>query len=217
MASALGIAGFGLLVCGFFLGSWGLGIERENYEAALSAREQQAEEALELSRELADVRLAQAVDTGANEQLRQTINDLTDQIGALEEEVQFYKRLMAPSEAQRGLRIETLDVTRTGDPARFSYSLLLTQIVDRHRWIQGNVRIDVIGQQAGTQQVLSLTDLAMQDTYPLKFRFRYFQDFNGAITIPDGFAPQQVRVTAQTGGSKGQRLQRTFKWSVQEG
>ena len=62
--------------------------------------------------------------------------------------------------------------------------------------------------------VLSLTELAKVDAYPLKFRFRYFQDFRGELHLPDGFQPKSVVVTAVR--DKGGDVQRTFAWSYTE-
>ena len=203
-----------VLGVGYVLGQRGASVDEAALVAAVAERDEFEQTVADLSRQLADQRLSETIETGANEELRVTIKTLNDQIGVLEEEVRFYKRLMAPSEDQRGLRIEQLTVERTPEPSQVAYSLLLTQIVDRRTWIQGKVSMEVIGEQDGVPQVLPLTDLASQETYPFKFRFRYFQDFTGAMTIPVGFEPKSILVTAQTGSA---RLQRTFEWDVQEG
>ena len=85
------------------------------------------------------------------------------------------------------------------------------------------MRLDVIGLQDDaengqqkTEQVLSLTDLADVDTYPLKFRFRYFQDLSGLIALPEGFQPERVVVTVVQQGNRANDLQQTFEWSVKQ-
>ncbi len=217
------IVAFATLVCagvfglGAYLSMWREGVNRAQLDATVAALSEQTEEAERLGRSLADARLSQTVDAGANEQLRGTIKEMGDKIASLQEEVRFYKRLMAPSDAQRGLRIEQLNLEQSGEPGQVTYNLLLTQIVDRHRWVQGKVSVEVIGDREGIKQVLPLTELSDARSYPFAFRFRYFQDFSGAMELPEGFEPHQVLVTARTGGNKGRRVQRTFEWNLQDG
>ena len=62
--------------------------------------------------------------------------------------------------------------------------------------------------------VLSLTEIADVESYPLKFRFRYFQDLAGDMSLPEGFTPERVLVTAQQNGQEP--LQATFPWPQDE-
>ena len=83
----------------------------------------------------------------------------------------------------------------------------------RRDWIQGDVELVVRGRD---EQVLSLTEIAVDDTYPLKFRFRYFQDLSGVIALPEGFEPESVEITARRRGAKADDLTRTFAWKAAE-
>ena len=157
--------------------------------------------------------IAQVVDAGANEELRRTIKILGDRIQSLEEEARFYRRLVAPMDDDAGFNIERLDIAKTRDPARFAYTLFLTQAVDRDRWIEGNLEIDIVGEEASAQRSLSLAELSEESEYPIKFRFLYFEDFSGQMTLPKEFLPQEVRVTAEV--DTGHRFERVFAWSVE--
>lgn len=157
--------------------------------------------------------LENVVDAGANEQLRGTIKILGDRIHSLEEEVRFYRRLVAPMESDEGFSIERLDIARTRDPARFAYTLVVTRTPDQDQWIEGDLTIDIVGEEAGRVRSLSLAELSKPRDYPIKFGFLYFEDFNGEITIPGDFLPQEVRVTAQV--DTGPRFEKLFEWSVE--
>ena len=175
-----------------------------------------AERVVELERKLADVQLGQVVDGDANESLRQTIKSLRDELSAAQDEVMFYRQLMAPSEAQRGLRVEKLELTAGATPAEVKYRLLLTQVTDRADWVNGVVNVDIVGTSGSEQVVLPLTEMSQVESYPLSFKFRYFQDFTGTLTVPDGMKPEQVVVTATTSGKDGKRVQKTFSWTLEE-
>ena len=157
--------------------------------------------------------LAQAVDSGANEQLRRTIKIFGDRIHALEEEARFYRRLVAPVDGDAGFSIERLEIARTRDPARFTYTLFLTQAVNRDRWIEGSVEIEIVGEDESAERSLSLAELSEESEYPIKFGFLYFEDFSGQMTLPEEFLPQEVRVTADV--DSGRRFERVFAWSVE--
>jgi hypothetical protein len=206
-ALAMGVLGYGL---GRFQ-QGGLFKWYGGYEV-----QQDAQRAVELERKLADIQLSQVIDGDANESLRQTIKSLRDELSASQEEVLFYRQLMAPSEAQRGLRIEKFEVTKGGSAAEVKYRLLLAQVVERHDWASGTVTVDVAGTWENEQVVLPLTELTQVDPYPLTFRFRYLQDFTGTLAIPAGLSPERVVITAATSGKGAKRVQKTFSWMVAE-
>jgi hypothetical protein len=166
--------------------------------------------------ELIDARLSESVQRAAGNALREGLTAEHRKRAQLQEEVAFYKGLMAPSSLARGLQIAELEVARAGEGQQFDVQLLLTQVALRRTFIAGNVRIDIIGayadEAATTEAVLSLTELAELKAYPLKFRFRYFQDLAARITVPEGFLPQRVLVTAKQNGKDPQ--QATFPWPV---
>lgn len=172
-----------------------------NYED-LQARLHAAESELVESRLTADVAMTAA------DSLRTELADLHSQVGTLNEEVAFYKSLMAPGDLQRGLKIDALEMVALEQGVRFE--LLLTQVAQRRTYISGEVRVDIVGTDDSGQVVKSLTDLAPDLDYPMKFRFRYFQDLRGLMVLPEGFTPQEVLVTAQQRGKPA--LQASFPW-----
>jgi hypothetical protein len=203
-------------LCGYWIGRGqpisiaGLG------GADASSSESAAQRVVDLERKLADIQLSQVVDGDANESLRQTIKSLRDELSTSQDEVLFYRQLMAPSEAQRGLRVEKLELTPGATPAEVKYRLLLTQVSEKNDWAAGTVTVDVVGTSENEQVVLPLTELTQVESYPLSFKFRYFQDFTGTLTIPDGLKPEQVVVAAATSGKDGKRVQKTFSWTLEE-
>jgi len=197
-------------------GYW-MGREHNPYKSLDGAAvDAAAERVVELERKLADIQLSQVVDGDANESLRQTIKSLRDELSAAQDEVLFYRQLMAPSEAQRGLRVEKLELSTGASAAEVKYRLLLTQVTDRADWINGTVSLDVVGTSGGEQVVQPLTEMSQVESYPLSFKFRYFQDFTGTLVVPEGMRPEQVVVTATTSGKDGKRVQKTFSWTLEE-
>ena len=207
---------------GFWLGRATSALDR-TYLETLEVRHQASDaRAATLTRQLADARLAQSIDAQAAQSLRDTVGELRGEVAGLREEVTFYKSLMAPSELNRGLQIADFELARGKKSNTFTYRLLLTQARERRQWVQGKVEMQVQGLRAAAegpavQEVLALTDLQEVETYPLRFRFRYFQDFSGTVTLPEGFQPQAVLVTVTPKGRSADAAQRSFGWTVQAG
>ena len=170
----------------------------------------------EMRQEVADLKVGGEIDDWATEEVRQTIEALQQQIAELNEEISFYKGVMLPNVANKGLRIERLDVSSNA-PGRVKYSLLLTQIVDKHDYVQGGVKISLHGQEGDQERSFLLSELDDEKTEAIRFRFRYFQNINGEMSLPDGFEPREVMIVAQSSGSNAQRLEKKFDWPLRGG
>jgi hypothetical protein len=48
----------------------------------------------------------------------------------------------------------------------------------------------------------------------IRFRFRYFQNIDGELTVPEGFEPREIMVVAKMTGRNNQRLEKKFDWQL---
>jgi hypothetical protein len=223
MLILFGLVAFGGLVGGFYFGNAKSGLDRTYVNALEELDLANTAQISELRSQLVDAELSREVDAQAAAQLRENIKQLRDEAAGFKEEVTFYKSLMAPSSIERGLQIAEFELSATEAVNQFTYHLLLTQVEARRDWIQGEVRLEIRGRQrsAGSAEydelVLSLTEIADTQPYPVKFRFRYFQDLAGVLTLPTGFVPEAVAIAATRRGSRSESLQRDFEWVVRDG
>ena len=167
----------------------------------------------EMRQEIADLTVGGEIDNQANEEVRHTIENQQNLLAAQNEEISFYKGVMLPNVANKGLRIERLDVS-SNVPGRVRYSLLLTQVVDKHDYVQGGVRISLLGQNDGQEETIQISDSGRDEAEAIGFRFRYFQNIMVEQELPNGFVPREVMVVVQTSGLNAQRLEKTFDWSL---
>ncbi|MFW6094669.1 MAG: DUF6776 family protein [Pseudomonadota bacterium] len=221
MLTLLGGVVLGAVLFGYWLGAGVHGLDR-SYLTSLEARDRANQRQINaLNGELADVRLARSVQEQAAQSLRRTITRLRDRLAGLEEEVVFYKSLMAPSQVEQGLQIAEFELTPGPEDGQFAYQILLTQVAERRGWVKGGVEVEVRGidmsGDTGVEEVLPLTELTAEAPYPLEFRFRYFQDLSGRLTLPEDFRPRSVRITATPTGGSAEQTQRSFEWLVQAG
>lgn len=165
-------------------------------------------------RKLINLERGQSIDQQALKQARQAITSLETRISELEADLTFYKNIMAPSETSEGLQVDRLSLQPARGNRHFDFKLVLTQVGDNSSYIAGLVAVNVIGNQKGEKQVIALRDLSEDiDDLGVKFRFRYFQDVEGELVLPEDFRPLEIQVVAQAKGSKATKAERTFDWS----
>ncbi|HEY9134581.1 MAG TPA: DUF6776 family protein [Pseudomonadales bacterium] len=193
--------------------------EKDREHAALLIRLEDAEKKYaELNTKVLVYEQDSAINRQANEQVRVENKRLQEKINELEEAVAFYRGVMNPSKNVRGLRIAKLSLNSTNDDRRYRYKFVLTQVAENSRDIEGKAYFNVIGVQDGMIKSLSYQQLISdQENSTIKFRFRYFQDFEGVISLPEGFIPERVEMIAESKGKGAVRLEESFNWSIEEG
>jgi hypothetical protein len=174
-------------------------------------------EVIVMRQSIADKEVGEQIDTYANEEVRLTVESLQNNIAELREEVRFYKSVLMPNVNEKGLRIERLELKATADPLKVRYHLLLTQVVDKHRFIQGGVKMSLVGTRDNQEVSIPFEQLNGMSNSSTGFRFRYFQNIDGELVVPDGFSPMEIEVVATSTGPSGRRLERRFDWKLLEG
>ncbi len=171
----------------------------------------------EALQQLANLRLGAEVDQQANEGVRQEILTLKSQIAELEEDITFYRGLMAPTADKQGLSIGALNIVATSQPRHFEYTLVVQQLATSHELLKGYVNVTVVGYEAGVSKRVPLkllsSDIADED---IKLRFKYFQTLHGELVLPDGFDPERIEVVAVATGRNSARIEQKYGWLVQQ-
>lgn len=163
--------------------------------------------------QLINLERGRAIDEQALNQARKTIVDLETRIGSLQSDLTFYKNIMAPSETSKGLQVDSFTLARARNNDSYDFKLVLTQVGNNKSYISGVVAVNVIGLRDEEKEVIALRDLS-EDIADLgvKFRFRYFQDVEGSLKLPEEFEPLEIQVVAQAEGKKSSQAERTFNW-----
>lgn len=164
-----------------------------------------------LEMQLEGTELFVEVQRDASNELRADMSALHAEVERLEEEVTFYKSLMAPGDLAAGLQIAELEIV-PGAHGQYRFALLLTQQAIRRQFISGQVNIELHGQDdSGKSVVKSFTELVADSAYPLRFKFRFFQDLVGTFVMPEGVQVREFVVVATQNGQ--QPLTARFPWS----
>ena len=165
-----------------------------------------------LERELAASKLAADVQEQAAQELQQRLTQLLGEKVELENAVSFYRDLMEVGAKKEGLRVASFTVLATNTPQIFQFSILVTQIAEKRKYVAGDIQLKVIGiLQGGRKEVIFDAKNAVVG-FPLKLRFKYFQDLVGQIRLPPDFIPERVSISVQQNGKKTTGAD--FEWSL---
>ncbi len=168
------------------------------------------------SQKLANRALESEVDRQAVEEVRAVVREHKETITRLNEEISFYKGLMAPTEQERGLGIRSWEVYPTSDPNRYQYKLVVQQLAVKHNVLSGSVTVTLVGRRDGQEQSYSLELLSPDvEKEAIKLRFKYFQYIEGELQLPDGFVVDRVDIVARANRPKVVKVEKHYGWIVQ--
>jgi hypothetical protein len=168
-----------------------------------------ATEGAELRDELARVRTSLEIDREAHARLQESFTASEARVAELNEELEFYRRIVAPQDGQGGLRVETFEVLRGGLPDGYRLRFLLVQNPQRSGRAQGQLHVSLRGLRNGEEVALQLQELAAE---PQPFEFLYFQDVEVEIILPEGFEPRAAEVELRPGQGRARRFEASYPW-----
>ncbi|GMR08398.1 MAG: hypothetical protein BMS9Abin26_1403 [Gammaproteobacteria bacterium] len=142
-------------------------------------------------------------------EVKNSLIELQDEILELKEEVAFYRSIVSPNESSKGLRIQSFDLTNNNTERSYRYKLVLTQVMKNNRVTSGKIDMQVEGLLYGEHKLISLSKLGTSKKQNLSFRFKYFQNLEDDVLLPEGFVPLRVllRITSPL-----VKLEKTFEW-----
>jgi len=147
----------------------------------------------------------------ANRLLRKNESDRQAELGRLKAEVEFYSRLAKTGGTLSGLELYRAEVVPTDSDRVYQYVLTLTQNIRRASIISGKVNVGVEGTLADRPVTLRWAQVSDGETPEPEFRFKYFQQLEGYLTLPDGFSPTRLLVTLEESG-KNSPVIRYYDW-----
>lgn len=137
-----------------------------------------------------------------------------NEIAALEEDLRFYRGLMAPESTSAVISLVPPELSLGSAPGRYSYRIVVLQRARNHGWATGSMKIAVAGTGIDGPVSYALADLSetVAET-DLELGFRYFQAIEGDLDLPEGFQPQAIEVTATLQKPQKLELKERFPWS----
>lgn len=185
-------------------------VEREQLLAKLAESEANTSR---LRARLAVMARAAQIDRQAYAAIEDSLKQEQDEMLELREEVAFYRGIVSPAETASGLSITRFSVFGMGEVGVYRFKLVLTQLRTNNRLVKGHARIAIAGVLNGQQTQLSLKEVSGGTLDRLKLRYKYFQNIEGDIVLPEGFLPSRVIVEVMPVGKGWKRFKKSFDWS----
>jgi len=173
------------------------------------------EDAAGLREQVAILERSSQIDRQAAESVKSELGELEEGLQAAREEVEFYRGIVSPGDVKPGLRIHRFALEEGSAKNEFHYELVLTQLKRNDKIISGAVVWQITGEMPDYRTEIGLDRVTEPAVKELKFRFRYFQELTGTITLPEGFKAEQVVLTIKPSGKGKARTEpvvQSFDW-----
>ena len=171
-------------------------------------------ENLVLKRQVAILERSGLLDQRVNETDQKTLSSLRDQLATLEQDLSFYKNVITKQTDDTGLMVSEWSLKRLSKSNRYRYKLALRQQdADGDTYLNGHVNVNLVGTQNGQNTVYSLSEVSKeQEQTDIKLRFKFFQDIEGVLTLPDNFLPEYVKIVGVEINPVRKTIDRDYPW-----
>jgi hypothetical protein len=189
--------------------------QRRELSAKITSLEEENEK---LRGAVAAAELARDVERKSYAEIKADFTELQAQIRKRSDELTFYRGIVAPDDGAGGLRIQRFQIVADGAEGRYRLRFSLVQSMRQESAvISGGVILQVEGTQENRPTQLALGQLGgtARADGQLPFQFRYFQDIDQPIVLPDGFEPRAVNVEVRS--TRMAPVRESHPWQVQTG
>jgi hypothetical protein len=154
--------------------------------------------------------LGREIDRKAYADVEKNLSELQAQLLKQREELVFYRGIISPKEGVDGLRIQRFQVLPAGVDNHYRLRLVLVQSMRQDTMASGSIGVEIEGVR--DNKPANIVVAGGGDEH-LPFQFRYFQNLEHDVELPEGFEPQAVKVEIRT--AKLDPLRESYPWQVQ--
>ncbi|MFP4561185.1 MAG: DUF6776 family protein [Thiohalorhabdus sp.] len=169
----------------------------------------------ELRSQVAHLESDKARQSGQLEKLRQVLNRLETRNNELQDQVAFYRNILDPDKAQRDTSVQDFRVRRVdGRGQTYAYSFRLIQGIAKKEPVRGFARVVVTYVDGeGEEETRFFPEGSEQRKRGMDAEFRYFQNFQGRIQLPENAQPVRATVQLYDRNSLGELLSQAHDWN----
>ena len=217
------LLGLALLWLGFEAGQLAAGHNRTAMRAELGVLERelaaaQAREQVQQER-IVMLETDSQVSAEAYRQVEQKLAEFQSTIIAQQEDLAFFRGLVSEPVAGEEVRVQNVVIAEGLQPDSYTLQVVLAQPMGRERRVSGHLEIAVEGSLGQAALSLSLAELTGEEVRldRLDYAFRYFQNVEADITLPDGFVPARLLVRMVPAGRGTEPREERFDWRPRSG
>lgn len=161
-------------------------------------------ELAEVRRNLMRMEVNADVDRQAGEELRKQVLGLRQEKAALARDIDVFRIMTSDKNRNpKGISFGVFSVTELADNKHL-LKLAVQKLAEGEDDFTGQLRFFVVGQREGQETRISLHELAVSKvgveplTENIPLNFKFFQNIETEIVIPDGFAPSRVELAVKS-------------------
>ena len=202
----------GVFLAALLFGAWGLWTVFAPRPNDAASRLQSQRERMELlEQQVATLKRSDQVSRDANLDLQGTLSERDEEIAGLRADVAFYERFVGSTAQRHGLTVHELQLQAQQGPA-WHFTATLTQNLNRGAVNSGRLTLALEGSRDGKLQRLDWAQLRQQPQAPgVDYSFKYFQQLEGDILLPEGLQP--IRVIVRLQPARGAVVEQSFTWA----
>ncbi len=185
----------------------------DDYIGQLQAQlEESQADIVESTRQATMLKRNSRIDDDASVQLKETLAQVQNEALELKKELSFYKSIVAPEQGSRSIAIQTIQL-KQDESGGYHYKIMVSQRGRNDRFARGTIDVTIEGVKKGQPVTLKLADVSNDTKKPMKFGFKYFQNFEGVMELPASFLPDYIRVKVKPATGKIKSIDEQFAWS----
>ena len=222
LASGL-LLGLALLWLGLEAGQRAAGHNRTAMRAELGALERELA-AAQLREQAQQERLVMLETDGqdsaeAYRQVEERLAEFQATIIAQQEDLAFFRGLVSEPAAGEEVRIQNVVIAEGLQPSTYTLQVVLAQPMGRERRVSGHLEIAIEGSVGQAATTLPLAELTGEESRRdrLEYAFRYFQNIEADLALPDGFVPARLLVRLVPAGRGAEPREERFDWRPRSG
>lgn len=218
LAALIGIFGYLVFEFGRIQANYNIvdaGKERQAYEEQIDGLEN---DIVTLKQEIALLETHRDIDRQAYKDVEESLIALQAKIQEQTDAIAFYRGIVSPADGSAGLRVQDMRLSRGQSERAYNLRLVLVQSLKHDRKVSGDVRLSVDGEKDGAAATYSFAQLLPEESsssWP--FSFRYFQDFDKEIVLPDGFTPEKITIEVRSKTRSIDSIEESYSWTTSPG
>jgi hypothetical protein len=184
--------------------------------------ERLTQEADGLRHELASFKLNEALDRKAKKEIHRQLAEQSAQIAALERDITVYRGMVSSGNNQnpQGISIGTFYVSPSEGANNYHFKLVVQKLAASDDVFDGQLSFELngISMEGGEERPARFPLQALSKQYTdmqIALNFKYFQNIEGDLLLPQGFTPRTVMLVVKSSNKKyPATIEKELEWSV---
>jgi hypothetical protein len=162
----------------------------------------------------ANATLAREVDRKSYGDVEKNLSEMQAELLKHREELTFYRGIVSPKDGVDGLRIQRFQVFPAGIDNHYRLRLVLMQSMRQDTMVSGSIGLEIEGVRDNKPENVVVAGASnAQGDEQLPFQFKYFQNLEHDVELPEGFEPHAVNVEIRS--AKLDPVRESYPWQVQ--